>query len=86
MPTNVWFLTVPLADVWKNPELSFDEQVEKIVERIKASTWRSITPYPHTFDELLATLEKSSDAQEFNATWDEVMDLADLDRVWVELF
>ena len=86
MPTNVWFLTVPLADVWKNPELSFDEQVEKIVERIKESTWRSITPYPHTFDELIATLEKSSDAQEFNATWDEVMDLADLDRVWVELF
>lgn len=81
-----WNKTVNLADVWKNEDLTFEEQVEKIVERIKNSGWRKFTPYPHTFDELIENLEKSETKEAFNDVWEEVYDLADVDRVWIETF
>lgn len=86
MPTNVWYVTINLADTFHNEDLDFEEKVERIVDRIKRSGWRLLTDDTENFDLLVEQLETSSDKHEFNATWDEVLDLADLDRVWIETF
>ena len=82
-----WNITIDVKDVWEN----FDKNdvpasVKLVVERIKASGWRNITPYPHTFDQLISDLEASETLDEFNSWWSEVYDLADIDRVWIATF
>jgi len=87
MPTNTWLVTIDVADIWRNfQDNGFEQSVKAIIEKIKASRWRSITPYPDTFDELLACLEESRDLDEFNGWWNELYDLADSDRVWISTF
>lgn len=81
-----WNITVKLKDVWRNDSLSFEEKRDKVVERIKASGWRDLTPYPDTFDEVVANLAESLDIGEFDGVWIELYDLADSDRVWIETF
>lgn len=84
MPTNVWLVTIDVADTWKSfQENGFEQSVKSIIAKIKQSRWRELTPYPDTFDELLANLEESGDLAEFNGWWDELYDLADSDRVWI---
>lgn len=84
MPVNTWLVTVDVSDEWKNfQENGFQKSVELIVAKIKESGWRDLTPYPDTFDELLADLENSYDLDEFNGWWNELYDLADSDRVWI---
>lgn len=82
-----WHATISVADIWKNFEdVGLEESVKQIVAKIKASPWRSITPYPDTFDELIADLGASTTLDEFNGWWGEIYDLADSDRIWIETF
>ncbi len=84
MPTNVWHLKIDLSQIWQSGLLDFDEKREKIVEAIKASGWRALTPYPDTFDEYVANIEQAEDVSEFDEYFDVLYDLADGDRVWIE--
>lgn len=83
----VWKRTIDVADIWESfQENGFEQSVKSIIAKIKQSGWRELTPYPDTFDELLANLEESGDLVEFNGWWDELYDLADSDRVWISTF
>jgi hypothetical protein len=84
MPTNVWHLKIDLSQIWQSGLLDFDEKRDRIVEVIKASDWRALTPYPDTFDEYVANVEKSEHVGEFDAAFDVLYELADSDRVWIE--
>lgn len=79
-------ITVKLKDVWSDDGLPFEEKRDKIVERIKASGWRDITPYPDLFDDLVHDLGETVDTGEFDYLFVEFYDLADSDRVWIETF
>jgi len=82
-----WNITIDVSEIWKNfQDVGFEESVKQIVAKIKESRWRSITPYPHTFDQLVADLEASTSLDEFNSWWNELYDLADSDRVWIATF
>lgn len=83
----VWHITVNLGDLndrWRKGEIGIPELAKLVVRRIKQSKWRDITPYPHTFDEHLADLEAATDKDEYVAAFEELYDLADSDRVWIE--
>lgn len=83
----VWNITLRLADLigqWKDGDLTIPELAEKVVERIKSSGWRDITPYPHTFDEVVTNLLSAEDRGEYENLFEEIYDLADQDRVWIE--
>lgn len=85
----IWYLTIRLGDLvaqHKDGELDVTELAEKVVERIKGSGWRAITPYPHTFDQMLEELEGALDEERYMSTFEEIYDLADLDRVWIETY
>lgn len=83
MPTNVWHLTINLSSVWRS-EIPVTEKVAIIVAAFKASGWRELTPYPDTFDDMLAELGDAEDVAEFDGAFAEFYDLADSDRVWIE--
>jgi hypothetical protein len=82
-----WNLTVNLADLVKRynaDEVDIPELARLVVERIKATDWRKITPYPDTFDQLLNDLLTSLDEDDYKGGFEEIYDLADSDRVWIE--
>ena len=82
MPT--WFETIKLGDVFHNEDLDLAEKVEEITTRLKQASWRAFSADPAEFDRLVEELSKAGSLQEFNFTWEELYDLADLDRVWIE--
>lgn len=84
MPTNTWLLTVNLADVFRNEELTFEERRDAIVQRIRASGW--ITEDDYSLDNLVEELGDAEDTDEFDAVWDVLYDHADADRVWIATF
>lgn len=79
-----WYLTINLSDVWKSEALDFDEQVEKIVQRLKYSGWSRLSEDPERLERVIQSLASASNENEFNAHLDDLYDLADLDRVWIE--
>lgn len=78
-----WELTIRFP-FFHDDDLDFGVKRDRIVDKIKNSGWRDITPYPDTFDDLVADLSNSTGTSEFDAWWDELYDLADDDRVWLE--
>jgi hypothetical protein len=82
----IWGEKLRLGDVFHNDDLSFIERRDAIVTRIKATRWYRDAD-PHEFDGLhdvvenLATEESPDD---FDYWWDELYDLADVARVWIE--
>lgn len=82
-----WNLTINLGDLvdrWKSGELDISQLAEKVVKRIQSSGWRELTPYPHTFDEYLASLKAVSSSGGYQDRFEDIYDLADSDRVWIE--
>lgn len=80
----VWNVTIKLADVFHDDERTIEEKAQVIVERLKTSQWRYWSEDASEFDRLVELLEKAESKAEFNEAWDEIYDLADVDRVWIE--
>lgn len=83
--TAVWLATIRLGDVWKNPELSFEERRDAIVSRIKSSNWYGEGD-DLTLADIVDGLSEAEDADDFDDAWDALYDLADEDRVWIDLW
>ena len=79
-----WALTIPLSDLWRNEGISFEERRNQVVDRIRKSRWVKLTAYPDTLHGHLNDLKASEDVAEFDDWWDEIYDLADSDRVWLD--
>lgn len=82
-----WNKTVSLAAEvaeWKSGETDIPKLAEKVADKLADSGWRELTPYPETFDQLLADLKASLDEQDYSNAFNEIYDLADSDRVWIE--
>ncbi len=83
-----WSITIDLApDVqrWKGGELSIEELAREVKRKIEDSGWRKITPYPHTFDDRLGRLLQAETERQYMAAFEYIYDLADQDRVWIEI-
>ena len=84
MPT--WHFTVYLGDIWKVPGLSFEQQRDGVVERLRASGWiaqKGSDGGP--LDRLVDELADAQDTAEFDDVWAEIYDYADVDRCWIDL-
>jgi hypothetical protein len=84
----VWDRYVRLADVFHNEAMSFEERRDAIVARLRASQWLR-EEHPDEGDELHQFIEELGDARnndEFRGPWDEIYDIADVERVWISTF
>jgi hypothetical protein len=80
----VWDRKIRLADVWRNEAMTFEQRRDAIVARLRASAW--FKGYDE-YDELPQSVEEMADAETkaaFNDVMDEIYDIADADRVWIE--
>lgn len=57
---------------------------EKAVEIIEKSGWLADTPYPDTLRDHLAELKQATDEYSYTRAFDQIYDVADEDRVWIE--
>lgn len=84
-----WALKVDLApevEAYKLGNLSIEELARKVVDQLKGSGWRAFSPYPHTWDDTVDRLLQVETADEYDAAFEYIYDLADQDRVWIETF
>ncbi len=84
MPTNTWLLTINVADVFRNEDMTFEQRRDAIVQRIHASGW--IAEDDYTLGDLVDELGDAADTDDFDAVWDEIYNQADADRVWIATF
>lgn len=84
MPTNVWNRTVLLTQLWRDTDITIVDKAKAIADVLRKSGWRDITAHQILLDELLEELEGAESFKEFDAVFDGIYDLADLDRVWIE--
>lgn len=81
---SAWKYRVDLKDVFHDENRTFEERRDEIVGRIKtAGFYDEDDEY---LGELVAYIEESEDVDEFNVSWDEFYDWADVNRVWVATF
>lgn len=78
-----WRYTLRVSDVWKSETLSFEQQRDKIVGRLKRHVWYQEN---EELREVVSGITTATTAKEFDEWWRIVYDLADEDRVWVETF
>lgn len=82
----IWDRRINLKDVFRNEDMTFEQRRDVIVRRIKRSPWYTEQEdYSHLHD-VVIDLEEADDAEEFDSAWDEMYDLADIDRVWIATF
>lgn len=84
MPRNVWRVEIKLGDFFKSDDLTVAEKAKEIVKRIRDSRWRDISGSQFLLDDILERLGSVADADEFDYVWNEIYDLADIDRVWID--
>lgn len=79
----VWAHTIDLRDVFHNADMSLEQRRDAIVARLRAHRWLKGR---NVFDQLVEAVQNlayADDAEEFNGWWDEICDLANIDRVWL---
>jgi hypothetical protein len=81
---TAWKYTVNVADILQpGPgHVSLKIRAELIADRIRASDW-----YYTELEDALRNLEDAGeDTWSFDEAWDEIYDLADQDRCWIESY
>lgn len=81
-----WNLKIDLApevEAWKVGAVSIEELARRVVKIFQASTWRSFSPYPHTWDDTIDRLLQVETPAQYENAFEYIYDLADQDRVWI---
>lgn len=82
-----WTITIDVKEIWSTfQDNGYEKSRDAIVAKIKESRWRDISAHQIRLDDLIEELEESLNLPEFNSIWNELYDLADLDRVWIATF
>jgi hypothetical protein len=80
----VWDRKIRLADVFRNPDMTFEERRDAIVARLRASVWLKGYDEDSDLTQFVDEMSEAADVEEFDGVWDFIYDIADADRVWIE--
>jgi hypothetical protein len=82
----VWHRTIDLKPAVQLYKTTADipKTAEKAVEIIEKSGWLADTPYPDTLRDHLDQLKQVTDNYEYVRAFDNIYDVADAERVWIE--
>lgn len=78
----VWDKTVHLGDVWRDETLTYEQRRDVIVARLNASGWPA---EDILVERLVLDISETIDKEEFDDCWGELLDRADLARVWIDM-
>lgn len=82
----VWNRTIdlkPAVEIYKR-DGDIPATAAKAVEIIEKSGWLAETPYPDTLRDHLAELKAATENYDYVLAFDNIYDVADADRVWIE--
>lgn len=83
----VWHRSIHLevlVQQWKDGGLDIEELAELVVGKIRRSGWRELTHNPDLLDDLLDELSEVLNENEYTSVFNDLYDLADADRVWIQ--
>lgn len=80
----VWKYKIMLSDVFHNETMTLPEIRDTIVKRIRRSRWFKDQEEHSDLEVLLDDLAKSTSAAEFDDTWNEIYELANDERAWID--
>lgn len=81
-----WHRTIdlkPAVEIYK-ASLDIPATAAKAVEIIEKSGWLVETPYPDTLRDHLAQLKAAEEHYDYVLAFDNIYDVADADRVWID--
>lgn len=82
----VWAHRVDVSDVFHNERMTFEQRRDTIANRLKNTRWyqdADQAEFNGVYD-TVNELGNAEDVEEFDGWWDELYDLADIDRVWIK--
>ena len=79
-----WAYTIRLGDIWTDERRPFTERRDVIVKRLRDSSWLLDNGPDSSITQLVDDLAEAADAGEFDELWDDVYDLANTDRAWID--
>jgi hypothetical protein len=79
-----WDRKIRLGDIFRNESMTFEQRRDAIVARLRASAWLGSKDEFDNLVEAVDGLAHAEDAEEFDGWWDEIYDIADEERVWIE--
>lgn len=78
-----WRYTVDVSHVFHDDDKSFEEKRDEIVATLRRSTW--VKAHGNgTLGPLIDVLAETQDTEEFDEHWDQVYDMADIQRAWIQ--
>lgn len=84
-----WDETIKIGHIWNDDTLTFTETRDRIVAALRNSRWYKNAD-PDDFDDVNEVIDfhlaEAPDATEFDCWWDDLYDLADRDRIWIDRF
>lgn len=75
-----WRMTVHLIDVFHNQDMTYEERRDAIIGRLRTK-WVEADGGP--LDRTIEDLADAIDVEEFDDVWAEILERADVDRVWL---
>jgi hypothetical protein len=84
-----WNRTIDLKNErgrYDTGDLDFADYRDAVVEKIEKSGWLDDTPYPDTLRDHLGALKQAVSVEAYGIAFDQIYDVADDDRVWIETF
>ena len=81
-----WERTISVAHLFHNDRLTFEQRRDAIVKLLKANPWYTRADKAE-FDgvyDVVNEIGNAEDQTEFDGWWDELYDLADIDRVCIK--
>ena len=76
-----WKNQLDIADVWRDPDLSWQDQRDEIISRIRKAPW--FDDFDFQLLDAVDGLSGAEDVQEFDGYWEDFYDWADANRVWI---
>lgn len=81
----LWYYHVDVSDIFYNNDFTIVSKAHAIAGRIRLSDWYKTEAGTNHLEYLCEDLEDITSIEEFDEVWEEIYDLADLDRAWINV-
>lgn len=81
----VWNYKIELSDIFHAENVDFPAKRDEIVRRLRDSDWYDKC-FSFRLADTLESLEDSENVEDFDYYWNDLYDVADIDRAWISTF
>jgi hypothetical protein len=79
-----WRYTIDVSHIFHDDGVDFEPKRDAVVKILRQSKW--FRDYGDDLEYTLEHLSDSEDVEEFDMYWDDLYDLADVHRAWIQTY